>query len=203
MGKLPLYQSAQELFEKGQGNWGLRFDKFFDGWTVFGEDWTVGEKEKKDWLDTHSQSVVGEEILLKEYWDRRKALVEARQGQCLFVKNQGRFAAGMGRSHPLENGLAWQHTLGVPYLSASSLKGLTHAWAKAWLDVAGEEIARIFGTTEGEGAAAGTVIFFELLPGKPVKLEADVMTPHYGDYYTESKGENPPADWYNPVPIAL
>ena len=26
------------------------------------------------------------------------------------------------------------------------------------------------------------------------------MNPHYGPYY-ETKGKEPPADWYNPVPI--
>lgn len=28
----------------------------------------------------------------------------------------------------------------------------------------------------------------------------DTMNPHYGPYY-ESKGGNPPGDWYNPVPV--
>jgi CRISPR-associated protein Cmr6 len=33
------------------------------------------------------------------------------------------------------------------------------------------------------------------------KLELDIMNPHYGPYYTDEKGEKPPADYYSPVPV--
>lgn len=62
-----------------------------------------------------------------------------------------------------------------------------------------EEFSRIFGSTD----AKGEVLFFDAYPdslsieGKPI-LELDVMTPHYGEYYT---GESPPADYLSPKPV--
>ncbi len=62
-----------------------------------------------------------------------------------------------------------------------------------------EKFSRAFGSTE----AKGEVIFLDAYPeglvvdGKPI-LELDVMTPHYGNYYT---GDEPPADWLSPKPV--
>jgi CRISPR-associated protein Cmr6 len=54
----------------------------------------------------------------------------------------------------------------------------------------------IFGVT----GQAGKVIFFDAIPANPanLKLELDVMNPHYAPYY---QGAQPPADYHNPVPI--
>jgi CRISPR-associated protein Cmr6 len=54
----------------------------------------------------------------------------------------------------------------------------------------------IFGVT----GQAGKVIFFDAIPANPanLKLELDVMNPHYALYY---QGAQPPADYHNPVPI--
>ncbi|NJE01389.1 type III-B CRISPR module RAMP protein Cmr6 [Thermococcus sp. JdF3] len=62
-------------------------------------------------------------------------------------------------------------------------------------DVAGKLVA-MFGTTDREG----DVVFFDALPENPnsIRLEFDIMNPHYGPYY--SKGQ-PPGDWYDPVPV--
>lgn len=39
-----------------------------------------------------------------------------------------RLAAGLGNSHPAENGLLLHHVYGLPYLSGSGLKGIARAW---------------------------------------------------------------------------
>ena len=57
----------------------------------------------------------------------------------------------------------------------------------------------IFGTQDQKGK----VIFMDAYPidwpdGKLFRL--DVMNPHYGPYY-ENPSKNPPADWYNPIPV--
>ena len=53
----------------------------------------------------------------------------------------------------------------------------------------------IFGTQTTQGC----IIFFDAFP-ENFEIKYDIMTPHYGPYYTE-KGEKPPADYYNPTPI--
>ncbi len=52
----------------------------------------------------------------------------------------------------------------------------------------------IFGTQEHVGQA----IFHDAVPAARPRLEVDVMTVHYPDYYQKDK---PPADTQNPVPI--
>ncbi|RLJ70692.1 CRISPR-associated Cmr6 family protein [Hydrogenivirga caldilitoris] len=57
---------------------------------------------------------------------------------------------------------------------------------------------KVFGTQRKRGE----VVFFDAYPEDFNKncFEIDIMNPHYQKYYTE-KGKEPPADWYNPVPI--
>ncbi len=50
----------------------------------------------------------------------------------------------------------------------------------------------------GERNSAGRICFLDALPIKPVKLEADVMTPHYAGW---SEKDDPPGDWRSPPPI--
>ena len=53
------------------------------------------------------------------------------------------------------------------------------------------------------GASAGEVVFLPAYPeveNKKGFLELDVMTPHYSPYYSDKKGNTPPADWFAPVP---
>jgi CRISPR-associated protein Cmr6 len=52
----------------------------------------------------------------------------------------------------------------------------------------------------GIAGQAGKVIFFDAIPANPdtLKLELDVMNPHYAPYY---QGTQPPADYHNPVPV--
>jgi CRISPR-associated protein Cmr6 len=63
----------------------------------------------------------------------------------------------------------------------------------------GKDFRRVFGSTAREGE----VIFFDAFPSpsQVPKLELDIMNPHYGPYYTDEKGEKPPADYYSPVPV--
>ena len=47
----------------------------------------------------------------------------------------------------------------------------------------------------------GKVIFLDAYPEKVPDLHVDIMNPHYGAYYTDEKGEIPPADYLDPTPI--
>ena len=202
MCSLPLYQGVEDITRTRpqQGNAGLYFDKFFNKWRSQGDSWTL-DNEKLEWLRTFSTGEIGDAELLHNYVQRFGDLVTAQRGQLLFLINRERFVTGMGRNHPVENGFAWHHSFGVPYLPASSVKGMTRAWAESWENALSEEINRIFGSDNPKQPAAGTVIFFDLVPLAAVTVEPDIMTPHYGEYYQDTTGQKPPADWYNPNPI--
>jgi CRISPR-associated protein Cmr6 len=119
----------------------------------------------------------------------------------VYVKSCSRVAVGMGNDHPSENGLSFQYPLGFPIIPGSTIKGITKHYVEMFCNhqKSDETIQRrIFGSNQNEGQQ-GSVMFFDAYPCETVKslLEYDVMTPHYGKYYS-SEGKNPPADYDSP-----
>lgn len=205
---LPLYRNsgAPDNFN-GTYNAGLWYDKFCskwrqerDGrWTLQAERGNRDDPPKLQWIKTVAGEKTGDPGLISEMVSRRAAMACALGGQLRVFATQWHFVTGLGREHPVENGFAWHHTLGTAYLPGSSVKGLVRAWAREWEEDESKKTAinRIFGPENGE-KHAGSVIFFDALPLSPVRLESDVMTPHYTKYYRE---ESPPGDWMSPEPI--
>lgn len=209
---------AAPLLRPPAAHTGLWFDKFCNQWpqetngTVRWslKSFAIGQGKDKtevnpklDWIQTVTNGKVGDEKLLTEHSTRLTALARISGGTSHFFKTSGRFATGLGREHPIENGFAWHPALGVPYLPGSSVKGLVRAWASAWSGSDQATLPRIFGGEKSEHI--GSVLFFDAIPTKPIQLAADVMTPHYGPYYEGKKDDkgklHPPADWHSPVPI--
>lgn len=157
--------------------------------------------EKTMWMETVTKRRVGNGELLAEYHQRLQQLIRSRKGIMLRMRNTGRFITGLGQPHPVENGMSWHMTLGVPFLPGSSVKGMVRTWAE-WENGKQnrEEVQRIFGPeSEAQEKHIGTVIFFDALPREPVKLDTEMITPHYGPYY--QRLAEYPGDWFDPVPI--
>jgi CRISPR-associated protein Cmr6 len=200
----PLFQAAiaEPTSRLAQGNAGLWFDKFCNTWPLerttspSGPCWSLavgdGPNPKQQWIGTVTDSPVGMRDELLEAGLRHLRLVEARGGHVAVFKTQSRFASGLGRSHPVGNGLAWHPSLGVPYLPGSSVKGMVRAWAEE-AGVDSGDLDRVFGVA----GRVGSVCFLDAIPVEPVQLEADVMTPHYAGW----DDSNPPGDWRSPTPI--
>ena len=195
----PLYEAAtHQPRERGRdGHAGLWFDKFCDRWREDGGAWTMkgGGNPKLDWIEGIARSPVGVADEIERYALRLTRLVDRRGGRVAIFTTASRFVTGLGRSHPVENGFAWHPTLATPYLPGSSVKGLVRAWAKREAEPKPDRGAceRWFGSA----GHAGRVCFMDAVPVEPVRLEADVMTPHYAGW---SAGE-PPGDWRSPTPI--
>lgn len=218
MTRTPLYQGAAaeaaRTFQPSKGVWGgnagLWYDKFCNQWAA---DFSglAGENAKRDWVESVVRSPTGpvktgSAALLAEHARRREALVERQEGQILAMHLDSRFATGLGRRHPVENGFAWNHSLGVPYLAGAGVKGMVRAWATFEADgVTPKDIERIFGPLPGETLHVGSVIFLDALPTAPVSMAVEVMTPHTGPW----NGADPdtltlndaPADWNSPNPV--
>ena len=179
-------------------NKGLQFEKFFDRWDT-GQGFEVQNPQKQAWIEEFVKNAVGDQRELERAFERQVDLVEKQQGWCHSLKTASRVVTGMGLPHPLENGLLWHHTLGVPYISGGSLKGMCLAWAREWLEWDEPDIDRIFGSANGEGS----VIFFDALPIVPLKLVADINTPHGSWRLVDVPNDGPiqtPSDWATPVP---
>lgn len=230
----PIYREALEAApwkDAPSAHAGLLFDKFADAWW-HDRKWTFafdkGDHEKEGhwlksvfpkaysasatWKPSKTQDGTSDlEKLLNEACARQRRMVKELGGRVISLTNTDRFVTGMGREHPLENGFAWHHTLGVPYLPGSSVKGMLRAWLReergqitkdrrgngVWEET--PELEKQFGT-QGQ---VGQVILLDMLPTRPPQLDVDVMTPHYGPYYQDSSGQTPPGDWHSPVPISF
>lgn len=212
----PLYREATQKSpwqNAPNAHTGLLFDKFPDAWQVENRKWLFDDgvgKDKKDrgrWLKTIASRAIPA-APLTEAAERQRNLALALGGKTLILKNTTRFVTGLGREHPLENGFAWHHTLGTPYLPASSLKGMLRAWLREtegeikppnrnhkdpWL-----REDPTFECWFGTGERAGRFTLLDLIPLKAPTLAVEVMTPHYGPYY---QGKEAPGDWHDPVPI--
>ncbi|MBA2558131.1 MAG: type III-B CRISPR module RAMP protein Cmr6 [Chloroflexi bacterium] len=194
---LPLYAGSREAPEpRERPHAGLWYDKFASKWK--GLEGLSPEFGKAEWTAAFARATgngVWDLDLLGEAVERQRRLAAALGGQVLLLTSTARFVTGLGRSHPVENGFAWHPTLGTPYLPGSGLKGVLKSWLE-W-SREGEAYDRrdeILGAPE----TVGSVAFLDLLPVGPPHLVADIMTPHYADYYQDGKT---PGDWMSPVPI--
>lgn len=210
---MPLYrfEHGPPVRQGADANAGLWHDKFFDKWPQPGPDGRKskdkddGEKRAKyEWLEKLAAERIGSAPMLEECMQRRSAMAAMFGVETISVTTEWRFVSGLGRAHPIENGFTWHHPLGVPFLPGSSVKGMVCAWAGCWLDPSERtSIDRIFGPPlpkKPKERAIGSVVFLDAIPLHPVKLECDVMTPHYGPYYRDPDNEVP-ADWHAPIPI--
>lgn len=190
----PIYREAQSLEPTPHANQGLVFNKWVRTWKKTKEQY---ELDKQAFLRDWHKSV-GQPSLMDEYHQRLQRLVNRLQGITFHCKNIDAFVTGMGLPHPLENGLIWHHTLGIPYIPGSTLKGVLREWLENWLKVEDETIHHIFGKGEEEHHV-GAYYFFDVLPVKPVKLQVDIMTPHYQEYFSGTSQF--PHEHSNPIPI--
>jgi CRISPR-associated protein Cmr6 len=224
---LPNFPTPPPTTRPPAANTGLWFDKFCNTWNISADgDWkldsasaatptaartTTDTNPKLAWLQTvvtTPSPPTPTRALLTEHVSRRALLAQALDA----TSTSGvfsviyRFASGLGREHPIENGFIWHHTLGTPFLPATSVKGLVRAYAETWCPPEQKPdpatLARIFGPHTADAASGvGSVIFLDAIPTAPVPLKADVMTPHYGPYYQDTTGRTVPGDWHSPTPI--
>ncbi len=141
-----------------------------------------------------------------------------------------RFVIGLGGASVYETSITLHHIYGIPYIPATSIKGVVRSWylldkyhdkkqeMEGFAISTDEIFCKVFGCPKdfkidskpfksilkhkGESAEyAGNIIFFDAYPLTSPQLKLDIMTPHYQPYYDDKKGEKPPADYYSPNPI--
>ena len=129
---LPLYNHAFHVANSfvhtpGKGNTGLLYNNFFSGWQR--ENWQMQKNAKLEWIKKtawkeESQEVrrkIGDSNLLSDYIKRIRYMVQIMGGETRIYSTKWYLVTGLGLSHPIENGLTWHHTLGVPYLPGSAI----------------------------------------------------------------------------------
>jgi CRISPR-associated protein Cmr6 len=209
MSNLALFGEARDAAPSldPAGNAGLYWAKFFDQWQPDFEG-VIPPRDGNDggklvWLKRFGGSKRGDQSALDEAGRRLAERLRAFGRKPIELALASPFVTGTGLEHPVENGFAWHHTLGVPYLAGSGVKGLLRAYAEQIVAPAPAKVdlLRIFGTTEGH-QGVGSVICLDALPTAPVPLTIEIMTPHLGQWLlTDTPAAHPPADWIDPNPI--
>lgn len=196
---LPLYDRAIKSIsnanlESSDINLGLYYQKFCKNW-----DTNFNVFNKKEFVNeiTNKSKNLSRDAF-NEYIERMHYLVYNLKGKFKIYELTEKFITGIGLDHPVEVGFLWNHTLGVPYIAGSSIKGIVKDWAKNWCMENEEDILRIFGSDDKKESQVGSVIFFDVLPYGRINLKTDIITPHYTPYYSK---EERPGDWHNPTPI--
>ena len=181
---------------------GLWHDKFFDQYAAgFGK---LPEGAATAWINkTWPTGIVGDRQQIDDTHARLRAIWLNFHGGHRDLETQWHMAVGTGNPHPLEIGATWHHTLAVPYVPASAVKGLLNAWLRWWCGD-DENADAWLGTSNG----VGRLVFFDALPVGPVMIGEDVMTPHHGRWYAHGGSESAaaadaPGDWHNPKPISF
>ena len=216
----PLHTSVQFLGSRLQGkemgfHKGLWFERFFN---KYDHEWQLADQDKTNWIDSVS-GMAGDSKQLENFAASQQKLIQRLSGTSQVFETNWNFITGMGNAHPVENGFSWHPTLGTPYLSGASVKGLVREWIENWSGLENEELREAsldwFGSEsknsneQTKDNRAGSIIFFDAIPYEPVSLGCDIMTPHMKDWY--AKGGNitdvtrdssaVPADWHDPVPV--
>ncbi|GBD02187.1 hypothetical protein HRbin18_01923 [bacterium HR18] len=203
--RYPLPQDSQRLVkEQGEQcfNYSLRLDRLLS-WD--NKDWKLTESTKER---EGIHSLNGDENLRKIVAAckmRWQALLQAYRMQGYAVETLQLFAAsrvvvGLGAESVLETSIRLHRLYGFPIIPASALKGLARSYAELieGKDESDPIFAAVFGKSPPK-AQIGKVIFLDAVPASSeVRLELDVMNPHYAPYYQNAK---PPADYHSPVPV--
>lgn len=198
----------------GTANRGLIFAKFADLWNKTGPrivfDETREESGRKrtgkaGFLQAFAGAIECDEAARAA--ERIARLAGARGGRAETFVTIAPFVTGIGLPHAVENGFLWHHTLGVPYLPGSGVKGLLRSWVRDWAAVGGNSdpaevealVTRLFGTQD----RAGALVLLDALPVRDVVLVVEVLTPHDAGWRLpkEFDEKKVPADWVSPKPI--
>jgi len=222
--KVPIGNDIQHIFDQNKGNFSLWFNKY--------TPIVVSGKDKEFYHTCNNHGKTSDTV---NYYKERYDSFTKNTGEKLELlhKNQQNYllsfpeqdyevielkattktplVTGIGQTHPNEVSMVFDYMLGIPYIPASSIKGLLRFTTviKEITDniekynnvkegkIDDESIAEIqyyFGGQSNEGS----VVFLDAYPQNIPNLHIDIMNPHYGEYYQDAKA---PADYLEPKPI--
>lgn len=190
---------------------GHKFSLYFPIWNP--STWEMEKNSKTEALNKVLAIPNDSSKQIDAVRERQLAMVEGYDEDRVFALNAvsiSPLVTGMGLDHPLENGFAFLNPYGMPYLPASSIKGVLRAAARelATFEVGGwtsDTINTLFGSQDydDEEFQRGALVFMDVIPQVTANsLAMDVMTPHQGHYYQgNNQGASAPHDAGSPNPI--
>ncbi|MCL6663372.1 MULTISPECIES: type III-B CRISPR module RAMP protein Cmr6 [Paenibacillus] len=178
-------------------NQDISFDKY--------KNVKFGKQKKSYTKQTLVQMIQVAEAAEKRKESMLKLLESSYYFKILRLKDTSLILHGLGSSHVNESSLTIHPVYGVPYIPASSIKGVVRRWfLDALLEGEATNLATnkgiigvlgraLFGSEDGQGI----VQFYDMLFYNRLEIKLDVLTPHFGEYYANKEL---PSDTKNPVP---
>jgi len=219
----PLPEGLLELSENVNSeisNLSLLFNRFIpysrhekeDGNTIWKIDnkpqlWKMIEKEANDLAQNCRNAHYGVE--------RQKMLLNSLRAKYgkdqvveIIAQTVSKLSIGFGTPSPLETGLSLHKLYNLPYIPATSVKGICRSWVE--FDIQGDcnesmDYIQIFGSKDAEG----DICFYDAFPtaknlNKPSAkslseplFSNDIINVHFQPYYDKKQ---PPADYLSPIP---
>lgn len=202
--------NAWAVFKNGERNYGLALEKF------------------PEFIKDKFQFIISEknELIYKSNFepDFLMAIKNRNDLVLQILNNQGykistksytldwRIAVGLGTESVYETGLTLHPVYGFPYIPASGLKGVVRSYiiqicfdGKEELALSEPEFVTLFGDgldTDNDSGNRGKVLFLDAFPTKTPIIKADIINPHYREFF-DSEGKIPPADYFEPVPVSF
>ena len=179
----------------------------------WGEDWKAIKEGKQEVLKKLGAIPNYAREVMSALAERQRAIGKAVGAEVIEAISTSPFTTGLGWEHPNENGFAFLHPYGLPYLAASGVKGVLRDAARELADGSDvntcgwtkDAVNILFGPpmreegTKLEDIHRGALRFFDVIPEiTNGGMGVDIMNPHYGDYY---QGKATPHDAGSPVPI--
>lgn len=216
LNKYAFYEQEYKLNKK-TNEWDSKF-LFFD-------------KRKKKLIKSNFGNFPFNAFLQKQ--KKQANLITTTQPECWHQSTNGRMVVGLGGTSVYETSITLHHIYGIPYIPASSIKGVVRSWIiqqiiypnlleedktfeqlepkeqnkkleKAAMQ--GNVFAAIFGTDDNASdskAHRGNIIFFDAFPTSEPSIEVDIMTPHYSDYYGDTDNKKQKAPTDTESPIPI
>lgn len=196
---------------------GMRFGMYLQAWQ---QGWRRVEKTA-DGMRGVTHLNPADQAAMQAMLARQRMLAD-RAGDAHFMmeaQSIAPFSTGLGNEHPLENGFAFLHPHGLPYLAGSGVKGVLRQAARelcagGWGDEHGwsdepkysigdnhfSMLDALFGVESSDADSfhlRGALSFWDVIP-QMEKLALDIMTPHQTHYFKDGEV---PHDSGAPVPI--
>lgn len=211
---IPIYTATQQKMCNDNCNFSFYSPRMVS-WKFAGVDLKVDENVIPKLCEQSGKSFSKISVFLDKKQRIQKAYLKSlgEKGIKTFsfeVTTNSPFITGLGSGHPTEVGMILDRNLGVPYIPASSIKGVMRlAYAlniAAGRDIVPDsELEKYFGTTDeqkkqGTEEKRGQLIFLDAYPIETVNLKVDIINPHYGKYYAGANDKQP-LETDSPIPV--
>ncbi len=175
---IPIPEELRKSLDKPTANFSLLFPRLVEWKTATGTD----KLESKGAIEVLKNKFKPHANLLQKLHKKQQKILECYSSEKFEISAQltQPFVSGLGSGHPTETGFILDRNSGLPYIPASSIKGVLRSLCEA-------KANELFGDRNGK--QQGQIIILDAFSKENPELQIDIINPHSKD---ETK---------NPIPI--